>query len=251
MLGKDRGCANLLILLAIKDSHGLQGKTMDYELKKQYYNIYRNIHRLQEKLERDVGDLAPSDKEEIRMEIIQDYLVVGERESAIFMLNDYIDQWVTPRNLFNSATPVRAYVLLILLYENLGKHTLAEESLERFKTFIKYSGKEAIAYSPVVSYTEILEVIIKQNSYDEEEMLERITAMERFYESNRNMLPVDFAVSIHIFFTHCYFKMNNMDNALDSWKKAVAMSEIAGLKLRTCELYRMLSAMYEELGQYK
>ena len=77
---------------------------MDYELKKQYYNIYRNIHRLQEKMARDIGDISPNEREEIRMEIIQNYLVVGERESAIFMLSDYVDQWVTPRNLFRSGT---------------------------------------------------------------------------------------------------------------------------------------------------
>ena len=224
---------------------------MDYELKKQYYNIYRNSHQLQEKLERDVGDLTPGEKEEIRMEIIQLYLVVDGREPAILMLNDYIDQWVTPRNLFRSANPVRAYILLILLYENTGRHSLAEETLDRFKTFIKYSGGDAVSFSPVVAYTDILEAMIKQNSFDENDMLNKINAMEKFYEGNRHSLPIDFSVSIQTFFSHCYFKMNDMNKAVEYWKKAVALSEIAGFKVRTNELYRLLAAMYESRGQYK
>ena len=224
---------------------------MDYELKKQYYNIYRNIHRLQEKMARDIGDISPNEREEIRMEIIQNYLVVGERESAIFMLSDYVDQWVTPRNLFRSPTPVRAYLLLLHLYENTGRYALAEEVLERFKTYIKYSAKDSEAFPSVISYTDILEAMIKRSSIDENSMLQKIGIMENYYEKNKNTLPIDFAVSIYTFFSGCYFKMKQIDKALEYWKRAYAMSELAGLRFRTCELYRMLSACYEEAGMYK
>ena len=224
---------------------------MDYELKKQYYNVYRNIHRLQEKMERDIGDLSPCEREEIRMEIIQNYLIVGEREPAIIMLVDYIEQWVTPRNLFRSTTPVRAYVLLISLYLTTGRMKEAEEFLDRFKAYIKYSGKDAEPYNAVLAYTEVLGVMLNRDVIDRKTLLQKIESMEDFYERNKNMLPVDFAVSIYTFFSNFYFRMKQLDKALEYWKKAYALSEIAGLRFRTCELYRMLSACYEEAGMYK
>ena len=224
---------------------------MDYELKRQYYNIYRNIHQLLEKYERDIGDVTPGEREEIRMEIIQNYLVVGEREPAILMLNDYIDQWITPKNLFHSAAPVRAYVLLILLYINTGRMALADEVLERFKTYIKYSVKDAAPYSTVVVYTELLETMVKREATDDKTMLQKIENMEKYYEENKNTLPVDFAVSIYTFFSGCYFRLKQIDKALEYWKKAYAMSEVAGLRFRTCELYRFLSGCYENAGMYK
>lgn len=224
---------------------------MDYELKKQYYNVYRNIHRLQEEMERDIGDLTPREREEIRMEIIQNYLIVGEREPAIIMLVDYIEQWVTPRNLFRSTTPVRAYVLLISLYLTTGRMREAEEFLDRFKTYIKYSGKDAEPYDVVLAYTEVLGVMLNHDVVDGKTLLQKIESMETFYEKNKNMLPVDFAVSIYTFFSNCYFRMKQLDKALEYWKRAYALSEIAGLRLRTCELYRTLSACYEEAGMYK
>ena len=228
-----------------------KGIQMDYELKKQYYNVYKNIHRLQEQMERDIGDISPSECEEIRMEIIQNYLVVGEREPAIVMLNDYIEQWVTPRNLFRSSVPVRAYVLLISLYLMTGRKREAEEFLDRFKAYIKYSFTDAEPYIAVMAYTEILEAMLNRDVVDGKSFLQKIESMESYYEKNKNALPVDFAVSIYTFFSTYYFRMKEINTALKYWKKAYALSELAGLRFRTCELYKQLSTCYEGMGMYK
>lgn len=224
---------------------------MDYELKKQYYDVYRNIHQLQEKLERDIGDLSPGEKEEIRMAIIQNYLIVGEREAAIVLLNDYIEQWITPRNLFHSTSPVRAYVVLILLYVTTERMDDAEEILERFKTYIKYSDKEALAYSTVLAYADVLDTLINRNALSNSEMLKKIQQMEEFYEKNKNTLPVDFVVSIYTFLFSYFAHTNRFDDALVHWKKAFSMSENSGLKFRSCELYKLLSDAYERVGLYE
>ncbi|MCR4940579.1 MAG: GGDEF domain-containing protein [Treponemataceae bacterium] len=224
---------------------------MNYELKKQYYDVYKNIHQLQEKLERDVGDLTPKEKEEIRMMIIQNYLIVGEREPAITLLKEYIEQWVTPRDLFRSPAPIRAFVILLMLYINTGRLALAEEYLERFKTFIKYSDKDNTAYSAIIAYTDVLAMMIDRRSYDENDMLLKIQKMEDFYEKRKNTLPVDFAVTIYSFFSNYFSSVNDLDEAIGYWKKAFSMSESSGLKFRTCELYRKLSEMYEKAGLYK
>ncbi len=224
---------------------------MDYELKKQYYDVYRNIHQMQEKLERDIGDLAPSEREELRMEIIQNYLVVGERESAIVLLNDYIDQWVTPRNLFRTPTPIRAYVILILLYINTNRFSAAEEFLERFRTYIKYSEKDVKAYPAVIAYTEVIGAMINPKVFGDSDMLGKIQKMEAFYEEKKNILPVDFAVTICTFFASYFSSVNNLDESIAYWKRAFSLSETSRLKFRTCELYRMLSGIYERAGMYK
>ena len=47
----------------------------------------------------------------------------------------------------------------------------------------------------------------------------KIGIMENYYEKNKNTLPIDFAVSIYTFFSGCYFKMKQIDKALEYWKR--------------------------------
>lgn len=224
---------------------------MNYELKKQYFNIYRNIHQLQEAFQQDVGDLAPEDKKRMHMEIINMYSVVGERESMINLLNEYIDQWVTPKNILGDPVAIRAYMMLILVFVSQNSRNEAMEILDRFQTYMKYSQTDDADFNPLNMYAKILKDIISSEDVDTQQLYASINEMKGFYEKGKDRLPVDFAIVLNECLASCYFKMNDVSSGVAAWNVAMSIAENKISRFRIAEMYRRLSHLYEHAGMFR